>query len=146
MRKVVTMGATILATLTLAACGSTSSSSSNSSSQNTTASSSSQKKLPAEYQSALNKAQTYSDTMHLSKKGLYRQLTSSSGEAFEKKPALYAVNHVKANWNENALAKAKDYQDQQSLSPARIKTQLTSSVGKQFTESQANYAVQHLNK
>ena len=31
---------------------------------------------------ALNKAKTYSDTMHMSKQGIYEQLTSSYGEKF----------------------------------------------------------------
>ncbi|WP_282802232.1 hypothetical protein [Secundilactobacillus kimchicus] len=70
MRKVVTLGATFLATFTLAACGSKSSSNSDSNSRNTAASSSKEKKLPAEYQSALDKAQMCSDTMHFSKKRL----------------------------------------------------------------------------
>lgn len=150
MRKVTTVGVTLLAALTLTACGSTSSDTSSSSSDATSSSSvatssSSAKQLPAEYRSAITKAETYSDMMHMSEKGIYRQLTSSSGEGFTKKAAYYAVTHIKADWNKNALAKAKDYQDQQAMSPANIKTQLTSSYGEQFTESQAEYAIQHLN-
>ena len=36
--------------------------------------------IPTEYKSALKKAQIYSDTMHMSKAGLYDQLTSEYGE------------------------------------------------------------------
>lgn len=36
--------------------------------------------IPAEYRSALNKAQSYSDLMHMSKAGIYDQLTSEYGE------------------------------------------------------------------
>src|SRR5699024_12331943 len=38
--------------------------------------------VPAEYTSALTKAETYSDMMHMSKKGIYEQLTSEYGEDF----------------------------------------------------------------
>ena len=40
------------------------------------------KSVPAEYRSALSKAQTYSDRMHMSKQGVYDQLTSEYGENF----------------------------------------------------------------
>ncbi|WP_222838578.1 Ltp family lipoprotein [Olsenella uli] len=36
--------------------------------------------VPAEYTSALKKAHTYSDTMHMSKQGIYDQLVSQNGE------------------------------------------------------------------
>ena len=39
-------------------------------------------KVPTEYKSALRKAKTYSDTMQMSKAGLYQQLTSEYGEKF----------------------------------------------------------------
>ncbi len=38
--------------------------------------------VPTEYKSALRKAKTYSDTMSMSKAGLYGQLTSEYGEKF----------------------------------------------------------------
>ena len=45
--------------------------------------------------------------MHLSKQGIYDQLTSEYGEKFTEDEAEYAVDNVDADWNENALAKAK---------------------------------------
>ncbi|MCS8582522.1 Ltp family lipoprotein [Latilactobacillus curvatus] len=101
--------------------------------------------VPAEYTSALNKAKTYSNTMHMSKKGLYEQLTSDAGEKFSAEAAQYAVDNVNADWNANALQKAKDYQSQQSMSPEAIREQLTSDAGEKFTPDEANYAIQHLN-
>lgn len=41
---------------------------------------------PVEYQNALNKAKSYSDMMHMSKQGIYDQLTSEYGEKFPPKP------------------------------------------------------------
>jgi hypothetical protein len=104
-----------------------------------------QPEVPAEYKSALNKATSYANAMHMSKQGVYDQLTSDYGEKFSKEAAQYAIDNVKADWNKNALAKAKSYQEQQSMSPAAIRDQLVSSYGEKFTTSEADYAIQHLN-
>ena len=102
--------------------------------------------VPKEYESALKKAESYSETMQMSKKGIYNQLTSEAGEKFSKEAAQYAVDNLKADYKKNALEKAKSYQDTMNMSPAAIKDQLTSSAGEQFTEEEAQYAVDNLNK
>lgn len=102
--------------------------------------------VPAEYKSALNKATSYVNTMHMSKKGVYDQLVSEYAEKFSPEAAQYAIDNVKANWNANALAKAKNYQGQMNMSPAAIRDQLVSSYGEKFTEAEADYAIQNLNK
>lgn len=107
---------------------------------------SSSKKIPREYVSALIKGQEYADKMYMSKKAIYDQLTSDSGEKFSSNAANYAIANIKANWNKNALQKAKDYQEEQNMSPDAIYDQLTSDSGEQFTPDEANYAIQHLNK
>jgi hypothetical protein len=101
--------------------------------------------VPAEYKSALAKATSYANTMHMSKQGVYNQLTSEYGEKFAPEAAQYAIDNVKADWNANALAKAKDYQDSMHMSPAAIHDQLTSEYGEKFTQAEADYAIQHLN-
>lgn len=101
--------------------------------------------VPAEYKSALTKAEQYSNTMHMSKQGIYEQLTSEYGEKFSKEAAQYAVDNVKADWNANALAKAKSYQETQNMSPAAIRDQLVSEYGEKFTAAEADYAIAHLN-
>lgn len=102
--------------------------------------------VPQEYKSALAKAQTYSDMMHMSKQGIYEQLTSEAGEKFSQQAGQYAVDNLKADYNANALAKAKTYQKEMNMSPAAIKDQLTSESGEKFTPEEAEYAVQHLNQ
>lgn len=102
-------------------------------------------KVPAEYRSALNKAKSYSSTMHMSKAGLYDQLTSEYGEQFTPEAAQYAIDNIQADWNANALAKAKSYQETMNMSPAAIHDQLTSEYGEKFTKSEADYAIKHLN-
>lgn len=104
-----------------------------------------QPNVPAEYKSALSQANSYANTMHLSKKGVYDQLVSEYGGKFSAVAAQYAIDNVKADWNANALAKAKDYQDKMNQSPAAIHDQLTSEYGEKFTQAEADYAIQHLN-
>lgn len=101
--------------------------------------------VPAEFTSALRKAGSYSSMMHMSKAGIYDQLTSQYGEKFSAEAAQYAIDNVAADWGANALAKAKSYQSQMSMSPEAIRDQLVSEYGEKFTPEEADYAVQHLN-
>lgn len=101
--------------------------------------------VPREYQSALSKAEDYSDMMHMSKAAIYDQLTSEYGEQFSKEAAQYAIDNLKADYKKNALEKAKQYQDGMDMSPAAIKDQLVSDYGEQFTQEEADYAIEHLN-
>ena len=82
--------------------------------------------------------------MHMSKRGIFDQLTSEYGEKFTEDEAQYAVDNVEADWNENALLKAKDYQESMNMSNSAIYDQLTSDYGEKFTKEEAQYAVDHL--
>lgn len=101
-------------------------------------------KVPKEYKAALRKAKVYSDTMSMSKAGLYDQLTSEYGEKFSAEAAQYAVDNLNANWKENALKKAKVYQETMAMSPSAIYDQLVSEYGEKFTKEEAQYAVDNL--
>ena len=101
--------------------------------------------VPAEYTSALTSAETYSDMMHMSKQGIFDQLTSEYGGQFTEDAAQYAVDNIDADWNNNALESAKTYQNEMAMSPAAIHDQLTSEYGGQFTTAQADYAIENLN-
>jgi hypothetical protein len=100
--------------------------------------------VPIEYKTALIKAKSYSDVMHMSKAGIYDQLTSEYGEKYSAEAAQYAVDNLQADWNANALAKAKSYQENMAMSPEAIRDQLTSQYGEKFTPEEADYAIQHL--
>lgn len=102
------------------------------------------KKPSAEYTNALKKAESYSRTMHMSKKAIYDQLTSEYGEQFPADAAQYAIDNMTADWNENALAKAKSYQNTMHMSKSAIYDQLISEYGEQFTKEEAQYAIDHL--
>ncbi|MGU8249417.1 Ltp family lipoprotein [Clostridium perfringens] len=100
--------------------------------------------VPKEYKSALRKAKVYSDTMSMSKAGLYDQLTSEYGEKFTAEEAQYAVDNLNADWKENALKKAKVYQETMAMSPSAIYDQLVSEYGEKFTAEEAQYAIDNL--
>lgn len=100
--------------------------------------------VPKEYSNALKKAKTYSDTMHMSKAGIFDQLTSEYGEGFSEDAANYAVENLKADYKNNALEKAKTYQDSMAMSPSAIYDQLISEYGEKFTEEEAQYAIDNL--
>jgi len=101
--------------------------------------------ISPEYKAALNKADTYANLMHMSKKSVYDQLISPYGEKFSQEAAQYAIDNVKADWKKNALIKAKTYLKNMNMSPAAIRDQLISPYGEKFTEEEADYAIQHLN-
>lgn len=101
--------------------------------------------IPQEYISALNKANSYSNAMYMSKRGIYDQLSSENGEIFSEEAAQCAVDNLEADWFANALAKAKSYQSSMSMSPEAIRDQLTSDYGEKFTQEEADYAIENLN-
>lgn len=97
-----------------------------------------------EEKNALKKALTYSQSMHMSKKGIYQQLTSEYGEGFTSEAAQYAIDNMEVDWKANALAKAKTYQSSMSMSKSAIYNQLTSDAGEGFTAEEAQYAIDNL--
>ncbi len=100
--------------------------------------------VPREYRSALKKAETYGDMMHMSKAAIYNQLVSEYGEQFSEEAAQYAMENVVIDWNANALAKAESYSDMMHMSKAAIYDQLTSEFGEQFTADEAQYAIDNI--
>ena len=111
-------------------------------SQNTIAENKPEDNIPTEYKSALRKAESYSNIMHMSKAELYDQLTSEYGESFT--AAQYAVDNVEADWKQNALKKAESYANNMHMSKAGVYDQLTSEHGEQFTPEEAQYAIDNV--
>lgn len=97
-----------------------------------------------EYRNALRSAKTYSDMMHMSKQGIYDQLTSEYGEKFTPEEAQYAIDNIKGDYLEVALKSAKNYQETMNMSKDAIYDQLTSEYGEKFTAEEAQYAIDNL--
>ena len=96
----------------------------------------------SEYSAALGKAKSYNSLFHMSKKRMYRQLTSDF-DKFSNDAAQYAVDHLEADYKYNALFNAENYRKLFNMSKSRLINQLTSSIDG-FTEEEANYAINHL--
>ena len=96
----------------------------------------------SEYSAALGKAKSYNSLFHMSKKRMYRQLTSDF-DKFSNDAAQYAIDHLEADYKYNALFNAKNYRKLFNMSKSRLINHLTSFIDG-FTEEEANYAVDHL--
>ena len=100
--------------------------------------------IPSAYETALKRAQSYADMMHMSKKGIYDQLVSEYGENVPADAAQYAVDNLAADHQASALAKARSYRDTMHMARGAIYDQLVSEYGEQFTPEEAQYAMDHL--
>lgn len=96
-----------------------------------------------DYRNALKKGITYANMMHMSKQGVYNQLTSQADQ-FPPEAAKWAVEHMSdIDWNKNALEKAKTYQKDMAMSRGQVQEQLASEV-EGFTPEEVKYAIEHL--
>jgi flagellar biosynthesis GTPase FlhF len=100
--------------------------------------------IPREHKSALKKAESYAENMHMSKAGIYDQLTSEYGENFPPEAAQYAIENIVFDWKENALKKAQSYAENMDMSNSAIYDQLVSEYGEKFTPEEAQYAIDNL--
>ena len=100
--------------------------------------------VPKEYKNALKKAETYSESLNMSKEAIFNQLISDYGEQFSREAAQYAIDNIKADWKENALKKAQTYQESMAMSKKAIYDQLIAEYGEKFTKEEAQYAIDNL--
>ena len=93
-------------------------------------------------QQVIDSAKGYlSDGEGFSKAGLLQQLTSSYGDGYSRKLALFALRHIRVNWYHQALLAARNYlSDGEGFSYSGLVQQLSSAYGDQFTYAQAVYA------
>ena len=82
--------------------------------------------------------------LHLSKRGLYEQLTSEYGDKFSAEAAQYAVDNLDIDFKQNALKSAQTYSSMLGLSKQGIYDQLVSEFGDKFTAEEAQYAIDNL--
>ena len=84
---------------------------------------------------ALRSAKSYLEFSEFSREGLIHQLEY---EKYSNEDAVYAVDNVGANWNEQALKSAKSYLEYSAFSYSGLKKQLEY---EKFTSEQATYGV-----
>jgi hypothetical protein len=90
-------------------------------------------------QSAFDAARYYVETEAVSKIALLQQMSTNGFETYSEAEALYAVNHVGADWKAEAVEQAKNRES--PLSPKRLMGYLTEADG--FSKAEATYAVSH---
>jgi Host cell surface-exposed lipoprotein len=91
-------------------------------------------------QNAIRAAKDYLSTAAFSKKGLIDQLSSSTGDGYPHKDAVFAVGHLHVDWKHEAVRAAKEYLHTSSFSCQGLIEQLSSSAGDKYTQEQAQYA------
>jgi hypothetical protein len=93
---------------------------------------------------AIGSARDYLALQGFSRTGLIKQLSSDYGDGFSQADAIFAVNHLGADWNAQAVRSAKEYLSFQHFSRAGLIQQLSSSYGDGYTLAQATYAANHV--
>jgi hypothetical protein len=89
---------------------------------------------------ALVSAKSYVELTGFSLAGLIQQLSSKAGDGYKHADAVWAVNHLKVDWNAEAVESAKSYLDMTGFSRSGLIEQLSSKAGDQYTVKQATYA------
>lgn len=94
-------------------------------------------------ENAYKSAKNYISSMPFSRNGLIEQLSSSYGDGYSHKDAVWAVNQLEkkkeVNWKHQAYLSAKNYLSNMSFSKDGLIEQLESSYGEGFTHEQAVY-------
>lgn len=89
---------------------------------------------------AIQTAEGYLDTMHLSQTELLQML---SVENIDSEDAKFALEYLNIDWNQEARKKAKEYcKHKIGFSKEKLKAQL---LFDHFTEEEADFAVSHIN-
>ena len=91
---------------------------------------------------AIESAEKYLSMSAFSRSGLIQQLSSKYGEGFPRADAVYAVDHVSVNWNEQAARAAKQHLAERSFSREGLIHQLKARYGDGFSHAEALYGVE----
>jgi len=100
----------------------------------------------SEQNAAIAQAKSYANSLPISKKSLYKQLTSEYGEKYPADVAQYAIDHISVDYKKNALRLAKSYVKNINISNQALYDQLVSENGEGFTPEEAQYAMNHLDR
>jgi hypothetical protein len=90
---------------------------------------------------AVRSAERYLAMSAFSRSGLIQQLSSRYGEGYPRADAVYAVDHVRVDWNEQAVRAARQHLAERSFSREGLIHHLKARYGDGFTLAEAVYAV-----
>jgi uncharacterized protein with PIN domain len=91
---------------------------------------------------AIEAAERYLSMAAFSRSGLIQQLSSKHGEGFPRADAVYAVDHLAVDWNQQAVRAAKQHLAERSFSREGLIHQLKARYGDGFTHAEALYGVE----
>ncbi|HEY2870206.1 MAG TPA: Ltp family lipoprotein [Gaiellales bacterium] len=91
---------------------------------------------------AVESAEQYLSMAAFSRSGLIQQLSSKHGEGYARADAVYAVDHLSVNWNQQAVRAAKQHLAERSFSREGLVHQLKARYGDGFTHAEAIYGVE----
>jgi uncharacterized protein with PIN domain len=91
---------------------------------------------------AVESAERYLSMSPFSRSGLIQQLSSKYGEGYSRADAVYAVEHLSVNWNDQAVRAAQQHLAKRSFSREGLIHQLKARYGDGFTHAEAIYGVE----
>ena len=97
--------------------------------------------VPDEYAEDFKTAKVYARIMHLSKKQILGQLTTTDGVPSD--VAQTIIDNLDVDWNDIALSCAKSYINISPYSELGLRGQMLN--GSEFTESETDYAMSNIN-
>jgi uncharacterized protein with PIN domain len=97
--------------------------------------------MTASQANAIQSAEKYLAMSAFSRAGLIQQLSSRYGEGYPRADAVYAVDRLAVDWNEQAVRAARQHLAERSYSREGLIHQLEVDYGDGFTHAQAIYAV-----
>lgn len=84
--------------------------------------------IPLKYYQALNRANAYSDTLHMPKADIYEQLISAYGDYFSADAAQYAVDHLTNVWEPEEPEPVPTAQDNTEMASSDMTGQAVSTA------------------
>ena len=98
-----------------------------------------------EFAEALEQANSFSETLALSKAAIYDMLCSGFGDEFSLTAINYAIENINADFKYNAYKTALSYKNM-GMDIQDIFKQLYSPAGERFTREEAQFAIEQLSK
>lgn len=92
---------------------------------------------------AVQSAEKYLSMSAFSRSGLIQQLSSRYGEGYPEADAIYAVDHISVDWNEQAVRAAQQHLRERSFSREGLIHQLEAAYGDGFSHAEAVHGVNH---
>ena len=99
--------------------------------------------VPEEYAEALERGQSYLSNTPMSRTRLFHQLTSTHGEGLSDRAAMYALEHIDTDWQENTVKASQSIRDLFDITGDELFEELTHGA-ERMTDEEAIYAMEQI--